>query len=314
VASMNDRILVASVAAICLTASALSAEAQGNGRGNAYGKRNQGASGGAAADAAAGAPAGSSQTDSSPGQPAGVGVRNFGAWLDDASVLAAGRGMMTLSFAYWRTPAYREVDVPVVDAGIGLSRRVQFGFSVPYYHAHEPGGPIARGVGDLYFTTKVQLREPSSADRHLGFAVTPLVEILSFAPGPDRSRVSWALPANVEWQGDGWRAFGSGGYFSRGAVFGSGALEIAISDSAWVNASMSESYSLERDDVSTAMGLARLRMDVSGGTGFSLSPNVALFGLVGRTMSKQDVNSATFFFTGGITISFDAHPPSAPHR
>jgi hypothetical protein len=169
-------------------------------------------------------------------------------------------------------------------------------------------------VGDLYFNTKIQLREPSSTDGRLGFAVTPLLEVLSFAPAPDRSRVSWALPANVEWQGDGWRAFGSAGYFSRGAVFGSGALEIAISDSAWLTGSISESYSLERDDFSTALGLARSRMDVSGGAGLSLSPNVAIFGVVGRTISKQDVNSATFFLTSGVSVSFDALPPATPRR
>ena len=228
---MTNRIRVIVAAALCLTASASWAEAQGNGHGNAYGKRNQGASGGAAAGAAAAsAPSGSSSpTETAQGPPAGVGVRNFGAWLDDASVMAPGSGSLTLSVAYWRTPAYREFDVPVVDGGLGLSRRVQFGFSIPYYHAHEPGGPIARGVGDLFFNTKIQLREPSSAREHLGVSVTPLLEILSFAPAPDRSRVGWALPANVEWQSDGWRAYGSAGYFSRGAVFGNGALEIALS-------------------------------------------------------------------------------------
>jgi len=313
---MTNRVRVAVATALWLTAFAAFAswaEAQGNGRGHAYGKRNQGASGGgAAAGAAAGAPSGSSPTDASQGQPVGVGVRNFGAWLDDASMMTPGSGSLTLSFAYWRTPAYREFDVPVVDGNLGLARRVQFGFSVPYYHANEPGGPIARGVGDLYLTTKIQLREPSSKDGRLGFAVTPLLEVLSYAPA--RSRVSWALPANLEWRGEGWRAFGSAGYFSRGAVFGSGALEIAISDSAWLTGSISESYSLERDDFSTALGLARSRMDVSGGAGLSLAPNIAIFGVVGRTISKQDVNSATFFLTSGVSVSFDAPPPAKPRR
>jgi len=311
---MTDPVRVVVAAALCLTASASWAEAQGNGHGNAYGKRNQGASGGAAA-ASASAPSGSSSpTEAAQGPPAGVGVRNFGAWLDDASVMAPGSGSLTLSVAYWRTPAYREFDVPVVDGGIGLSRRVQFGFSVPYYHANEPGGPIARGVGDLFFNTKIQLREPSSIREHLGVSVTPLLEILSFAPAPDRSRLGWALPANVEWQSDGWRAYGSAGYFSRGAVFGSGALEIALSDAAWFTGSISESYSLEHDDLSAALGLARLRIDVSGGAGLSLSPNLAIFGVVGRTMSKQDVNSATFFFTTGVSMSFGARPPATPRR
>lgn len=308
---MTARAWISFATALCLTASASWAEAQG--RGNAYGKRNQGASGGAAAGAAAGASgSNAAPSEASSSQPAGVGIRNFGAWLDDASVMEPGRGALTMSFAYWKTPAYREFDVPVFDAGLGLTRRVQFGVSVPYYHASEPGGPIARGLGDLYFTTKVQLREPSS-DR-LGFAVTPLVEVLSSAPAPDRGRVSWALPANVEWQSDGWRAFGSAGYFSRGSVFGSAALEIAVSDSVWVSGSVSESYSLERDDLSTVLGLAKSRLDVSGGAGVSLGPNIAVFGLVGRTMSKQDVNSATFFLTSGMSVSFDARHASTPRR
>ena len=108
---MTNRVRVIVAVALCLTASASWAEAQGNGRGNAYGKRNQGASGGAAAGAAAAsAPSGSSPTtETVQGPPAGVGVRNFGAWLDDASVMAPGSGSLTLSVAYWRTPAYREI-------------------------------------------------------------------------------------------------------------------------------------------------------------------------------------------------------------
>ena len=35
----------------------------------------------------------------------------------------------------------------VVTGTVNAPRRVQFGFSVPYYHANEPGGPIARGLG-----------------------------------------------------------------------------------------------------------------------------------------------------------------------
>ena len=89
---MTNPVRVVVAAALCLTAAASWAEAQGNGHGNAYGKRNQGASGGAAA-ASASAPSGSlSPTEAAQGPPAGVGVRNFGAWLDDASVMAPGSG------------------------------------------------------------------------------------------------------------------------------------------------------------------------------------------------------------------------------
>jgi hypothetical protein len=288
-------LVIAALTVICALASVTRADAQG--RGNAYGKRNQSTSGSAPAPAPASASTGGVFEPS----PAGTGVRNFGAWLDDASVMPAGRGSLTLSFAYWKTPSYRELDFPVADGAVGLSRRVQFGMSVPYYHAGEAGGPVARGVGDLYLSTKVQLRAPAAGK--LGFAITPLVEILSFAPSPDRGRVSWAIPANVEYQGQGWRAFGSTGYFSRGAVFASGALEIALSDRAWLTGSVSQSHSLEQDDFSTALGIAQTRTDASGGLGVSLSPNMAVSGTVGRTLSSRDPTSASFFFTSGVSFS-----------
>jgi hypothetical protein len=279
-------------------ASVATADAQGNGRGNAYGKRNQSSSGSGVAPAPASAP---SAGAFEPTTPSGTGVRNFGAWLDDASVLGEGAGALTLSFAYWRTPSYREFDFPVADGAIGLTRRVQFGVSVPYYHAGEAGAPMARGLGDLYLSTKVQLREPSRGE--FGFAITPLVEVLSFSPSPDRSRVSWAIPANVEYQGEGWRAFGSTGYFSRGAVFVSGALEIAVTDRAWLTASLSQSHSLDEDELSSALGIAQTRADASGGVGVSVTPRVAVFGIVGRTLSSKDPTSASIFVTSGATFS-----------
>jgi hypothetical protein len=225
--------------------------------------------------------------------------------LDDASMLPPGRGSLSVSFGYWKTSAYREFDFPVADGAIGLSRRVQFGISVPYYHAGEPGGPVARGVGDLYFSTKIQLREPEKSGS-VGLAVTPLLEVLSVAPGPDRQRVNWALPANFEVQQEGWRVFGSAGYFSRGALFASGALEIAVSDRAWVNGTISQSHSLERDDLSTALGIASRRTDASGGLGLSLSPSIAVFGVIGRTLSSRDPTAASIFVTGGVALGFDA--------
>jgi hypothetical protein len=290
-------LVVAALTVTCTLAGVARADAQGNGRGHAYGKRNQSSSGSGPAPA----PAPSSSGASFEPSPAGTGARNFGAWLDDASVMAVGHGSLTLSFAYWRTPSYRELDFPVADGAISLSRRVQFGMSIPYYHAGESGGPVARGLGDLYLSTKVQLQEPSRGK--LGFAVTPLVEILSFAPSPDRGRVSWAIPVNVEYQGDGWRTFASTGYFSRGAVFVSGALEIAITDRTWLTGSISQSHSLEQDDLSTALGIAQTRTDASGGLGVSLSPSVAVFSTVGRTLSSRDPTSASFFLTSGVSLS-----------
>jgi hypothetical protein len=279
---------------LAVVAIARPAGAQGNGRGHAYGHYKSTSGSG---PSAAGAP----QLETIPG----TGVRNFGSWLDDASVLPVGRGLLSISFGYWRTPAFREFDVPVVDGGVALTRRVQLGFSVPYYHASEPGGPVARGVGDLFLSSKIQLRDPSSAQRRVGFALVPVLEVRSNASAPGDGRVSWALPGSAEIQSGGWRVFGSAGYFSRGALFASGALELALSNRAWVTGTISESHSIARDDLSVALGLSQTRTDVSGGLAVALSPIVVAFGNVGRTISKQDPNSATLLLTSGVSFNFD---------
>lgn len=281
------------VAGILLLPTAVAA--QGNGHGHGYGLHKPKGSV-SSGPSAAGAPE---------LQVSGTGIRTFGSWLDDASVMEPGQGSVSVAFTYWRTPAYREIDVPVMDGGFGVARRVQFNFSVPYYHASEPGGPVARGLGDLYLSAKVQLRDPNASGRHVGFSVTPLLELRSYA-SPDSSRASWAFPGSIEVQFARWRAFGSAGYFSRGALFASGAAQAAISDRIAVTGSISRSHSMRRDDLSVALGLAQSRTDVSGSVSVALTPAMAAFGAVGRTISRRDPNSATLTISSGVAFNFQA--------
>jgi hypothetical protein len=192
----------------------------------------------------------------------------------------------------------------MVDGGFGVNRRLQVGFSVPVYHVHEPGGPTSRGLGDLYLNAKIQLRNPETSG--VGFAVIPVLEVLSFTPGPEQSRVQWALPASMEIRREGWRLFGSTGYFSRGSLFAAAAAEVALSDSAWLVGSISQSHSIDADDLSAALGLAQTRTDVSGGLTLMVRPNLALFGNVGRTISRQDFTSTTMAVTAGLSYNFVA--------
>lgn len=275
-----------------LIASAVAA--QGNGHAYGHSKRGGGPS-------AAGKP----EVQKS-GVLAGTGVRNFGSWLDDASVLPAGQGALTLSFGYWRTPAFREWDVPTTDAAVALAPRVQFGVSVPYYHAAAPGGPVARGIGDMYLSAKVQLRDPSATGQPLGFAVTPVVEVLSTDPAPGESRYSWGLPVSVELQRNRWRTFGSAGYFSRGSLFASAALEVALTDRAYLSGTITQSHSIERDDLSRALGYTQTRTDVSGAVSTALNETLTVYGAVGRTISRRDPNSATLLISGGVSLNFAA--------
>jgi hypothetical protein len=274
---------------------ALAADAAAQGNGHAYGvyKHPQ-----PAASTSASGPSGAGADEI---QIAGTGVRNFGSWLDDASMIAPGQGFMSLGFGLWKLPGYREFDFPTIDTSIGLHRRVQVGVSAPFYHANEPGGPTARGLGIMYLSSKFLLRDAST--HPVGFSVTPTLEVLSSAPA-DRSRISWALPVSLEVQRTGWRVYGSTGYFSRGALFASGAIERALSESAWVTGTISHSHSIDPDPLSAALGLAQTRTDVSGGAAVSITPKIAVFGSVGRTISKQDANSANLVLTGGLGFNF----------
>lgn len=297
----NGALPIASLAAaVAVLAWPALAAAQGN---SAFGHSHNGSrvtapsSSPSPSASASGATGGSSE-----GQTYGVDVRNFGTWLDDASVMGQGNGFVTFGFAYWRGPGFREFDLPILDSGIALHRRVQVGMSFPYYYANEPGGPVAKGFGNVYMTTKVQLRDPSS---HLiGLAATPMLEVLDASPASGGSRVNWALPANVEFRRDGWRAFGSGGYFSRGALFASGAIEAALSDRAWVMGSLSQSYSTKADELTAALALPRDQTDLTGGLTVALTPKVAVYGTVGHTISNREINGGTLNLTGGVSFNF----------
>jgi hypothetical protein len=248
-----------------------------------------------------------------PADPAGVDVRNFGSWLDDASIAPPGNGTVNVSFGYYRTPLFHELDMPVVDGGVGLTPRVQFGFSVPYYHVTEPGLAAVHGLGDLYLNAKIQLRSPAEQKNGVGFAVIPVLEILNNAL-PDQSRVNWALPASVEVQRSAWRAFFSGGYFSRGSVFGSGAVELTVAPRAWMTVSGTSSYSTKIDPAAQALGLTRQRTDMSVGLSYGATDTIVLFGSLGRTLSHQDANAGAVIVSGGASFGFSAWRPSRAPR
>jgi hypothetical protein len=240
-------------------------------------------------------------------QPAVAGgVRNFGSWLDDASIMTPGSGSLTMSFAVFRSPVYHEFDAPIGDGAVGLTSKVQFGFSVPYYHVNAPGGPVVRGIGDLYLTSKVQLREPNAQHHGFGLAVVPIITVLSGEPDIERRRVSWGAPVAMELQRDGWRVFGCAGYFSQGSVFASGALEVSPSSRLTVTGTLTQSHSTIDDDPAVTLVLGRTRTDVSGGAAWTMRPGLAFFGSVGRTISQQDANAASLVLSGGVSFAFDA--------
>jgi hypothetical protein len=179
---------------------------------------------------------------------------------------------------------------------------VQAGASVPVYHASAGGAPAVRGLGDLYLTSKIQLREPG--DAAFGFAVIPLIQVLSAEPVTGGGRVSWAVPLSLEYRGTGWRAYGSTGYFSRGSLFASAALEVPVASRLWATGTMSQSHSLKEDVTADALGLSANRTDISGGATWAASDAVALFGAIGRTLGRDDGSATHLFLSGGLSVSW----------
>jgi hypothetical protein len=283
-----------SIGLLGLVVASHTAAAQGNGHGNGYGHYKSTV-----------AAAATTQVDSHGPPIAGTGVRNFGSWLDDATIQDPGKGYVSIGLSLFKSPVYREVDFPTIDSGFAVNRRLQVGMTVPYYYANAPGDPVAHGFGDMYLNAKYQLRAPSA--QRAGFALIPMVEVLSVAPPGGGSRVQWALPASVERPFRHWRAMGTGGYFSRGAVFGAGAIEFELSKRAWATGALSHSYSTRQDDLSSALGFHKSRTDVSGGLTYAVRPDVAVYGSLGRTISARDNNSATL--TASFGMSFGLKQP-----
>ena len=69
----------------------------------------------------------------------------------------------------------------------------------------------------------------------------------------------------------------------------------------------------ERCDASAeTAALAATRVDLTGGAAYVLTPTVAVFGSIGRTVSHVDANASTLMLNGGVSISFSGGAPARP--
>jgi hypothetical protein len=301
----------AAVVALALSlACTPSAQAQGHGHGHGPppGKGNpggvqtgdgshgsSGGSGRALVDAAAGV---------GPTGAAEFAVRNFGSWVDDTYVLPRGEAWVGFGAGYWRLPFADQVDAPMLSASIGVAQRVHVAATVPVANVHYPDGFTSRRLGDAYISAKIGLRP---ATRGVGLALSPLVEVLSdgswpTADGGRIGRLHWAVPLNLEYHGTGWRTYGSVGYFSRGAVFGGGTMDVSLGTRAGVLGLLSYTYSTRDPLVGADVDVHRSRTDASGGVYVLPRPSISLYALAGRTMSEIDDYASRFFVSGGVSF------------
>jgi hypothetical protein len=246
-------------------------------------------------------PQASSDADGSGSVPISTSqFRQFGVWLDDATTRAAGGGSVGLGVGYWRGADASLLDIPIIDASYAVHDRVQIGMSVPFYRS-EYAGTTSRGVDDMYFSGKIVLIDPAIQDARWGIAVIPVIEVLS--PGLFDDRVHWALPISAEFRASPLRVYGSTGYFSRGAVFGAGAVE-------WTSeqgTSLTFSLTHARPTADDATGLPGGRSDFSVAVGHSLNEATSIYVGVGRTLSSPDeANKTSLAISGGISFSFSA--------
>ena len=279
----------AALAALLLLALAYPAAAQGNGRGLGKGKKNQ-------------------NQNEQPGGPdspqiPGSGIRNFGAWLDDASLQTPWKGWMTFSVGYWKSSFGHQWEAPGIDAGMGLSKRVQVSITAPVSRVEYADGTSIQGLGDVYVAAKVGLVAPG-AKRPYGVAVIPVLEVLSSSSVAEGdARVHWGLTVAYEYRFSSFRTYGSLGYFSRGSTFAAGAVEVPLSQKLYVTGSLSHSRSLADDPLSDALELSRSRWDLTGMAGYTVK-GATVFLSIGRTISHMDAYGSSLAITAGASGGF----------
>jgi hypothetical protein len=201
----------------------------------------------------------------------------------------------------------REVDAPALGVTAGVARRTQIGVSLPYYHVTDHSGFTSRGFGASYVTTKFALSE----NPHIGVSTSPTVEILSWS-SPEIGRINFVLPISLQTSAGGTQIYGSTGYFTRGSVFGSGAIEWPVTSKLTLAGSMAHSYSVVSDPSSDALGIARHRTDASGGAYYAANAGVVFFTSIGRTFSPVDQTSGRLAVTGGVTMNVSGIVTRAP--
>ena len=229
--------------------------------------------------------------------------RQFGVWLDDATTREAGGGSFGLGVGYFRGGGASLVDIPIIDASYAVHDRVQLGMSIPFYRT-EFEGTTSRGVDDMYFSSKIVLVDPAIQDARWGIAVIPVLEVLS--PGFFEDRVHFALPISAEFRASPVRVYGSTGYFSRGAVFGAGAVE--WSSEQGTSLTFGLTHARPTDDEAT--GLPGGRSDFSVAVGHPVNEATSVYIALGRTLSSpDDSNKTSVAISGGISFSFSAKNP-----
>ena len=222
-----------------------------------------------------------------------------GSWLDDASLLTPGTAWVALSATFWTDGTTRQLDAPAASVIVGTTRRTNLGVSIPVYHASDVTGASATGIGQVYVYGKIALREPALLKSGVAIAITPLLAATRIASGTGTTQqIGVAAPVSVEWRSAVVRVYGSAGYFSQGALFGSAAASVSAGRVVLTG-------TVGRTHVTSNAGAlpigGRDRTDWGLNVGLSTSPRVMLFGAVGRSRA---LDSDGRWVAGGLAFKF----------
>jgi hypothetical protein len=242
----------------------------------------------------------SSGTVASPG-PAPTTIRQFGAWLDDASALPRARGYVSIGAGEWRMLSLRQTNVPMLSGGIGITDRLQVAASVPFYH-YRFNGAMARGIDDIYVSAKYNVVDPTLTLSEVGLSISPALEVLSAdVPG---SRVHLVLPVNLEFRRSPYRVYGSAGYFTRGSVFSGSAIEWRSPKRILLIGAITQSYSVKRDRALDELSVGRHRVDAMVTAVSPVWNRTAVYVSLGRSLSSVNDGGTKLARVAGITFGF----------
>jgi hypothetical protein len=247
------------------------------------------------------APSRNALADSAP--VTGAGNATPFAWIDDATVLAPGAMSCSISAMRWHNADASEADLPIVDAAVGLTRRVQLAASVPRVL---DGADAAGGMGTSFFSTKVALYDGGRRRHALKVAAAPTLQVMgegvATTLGPGEGRARWGLPVTAEITHGAMRLYGGSGYFSPGLWFAGAAAAARASDKTIVSVGFSRAW--RSAEAPGAPLSARDRKELSVGAAYGWTRTATLFGTLGRSVATLDENGAGVSISGGLSVAF----------
>jgi hypothetical protein len=232
-----------------------------------------------------------------------AGVTPF-AWIDDATLLDPRTVSVAMSIVRWSGSAVSELDAPVIDVAIGLSRRVHVTATVPRVVGSDDPFGAAGGAGTTYIGAKVALIDP--AKHRIKLAVSPMIEVLSRGvvetSEEGRRRLHMGVPASAEIDSGPARLFGGAGFFSRGVWFAGAGAGLRAAEKLFLSIGYNRSWRIS-DELDLPIS-SRARTELTGGVAYAAAPNVSVFGSIGRTIKTLDENGAGRTISGGVALSF----------